>query len=194
MPPLHQATDNVFFGGGSFLGLHLQHMEVPKPGVKWEPQLPAYARASATPDPSRVCELHHSSQQHRILNLWSEAGDRTCYLMVPRRICFHCATTGTRATGDWNVLDDAHFKESSLCPHRSSRSTQSPWLEKLFRGLTSGWPRAFAMATFIFKSQDRKHTRLGSVVAAVADDVQGKGCRSLDWKWKFRATPICHRS
>jgi len=46
-----------------FLGPNLWHMEVPK--------LPAYA--TATPDPSRVCDLHHSSWQHWILNPLSEA-------------------------------------------------------------------------------------------------------------------------
>ena len=48
-------------------------MEVPKLGVKLELQLPAYTTATATPDLSRVCDLHHGSQQRRILNLLSEA-------------------------------------------------------------------------------------------------------------------------
>ena len=39
--------------------------------------------------------LHHSSRQCRILNPLSEARDRTCNLMVPSRIHFCCATTGT---------------------------------------------------------------------------------------------------
>ena len=34
--------------------------------------------------------LHHSSQQHQILNPWSKARDRTCILMVPSWIRFHC--------------------------------------------------------------------------------------------------------
>ena len=51
-----------------FLRPHLQHMEVPGLGVEWELQLPAYATATATPDLSRVCDQHHSSQQRRILN------------------------------------------------------------------------------------------------------------------------------
>ena len=45
----------------SFLGPHPQHMEVPRLGVQSELQLPAYARAMTTPDPSHVCNLHHSS-------------------------------------------------------------------------------------------------------------------------------------
>ena len=40
------------------------------------------------PDPSRVCDLHHSSPQPWILNLLSEARDQTRNLMIPSRICF----------------------------------------------------------------------------------------------------------
>ena len=46
-----------------FLGPHPQRMEVPRLGVKSEPLLPAYTRATATPDLSCVCNLHHSSGQ-----------------------------------------------------------------------------------------------------------------------------------
>ena len=42
-------------------------MEVPRLGVESELQPPAYARATATRDPSRVCNLHHSSRQSRIV-------------------------------------------------------------------------------------------------------------------------------
>ena len=37
--------------------------------------LPAYARATATPDLSHVCDLHHTSRQRRTLNPLSEAKD-----------------------------------------------------------------------------------------------------------------------
>ena len=82
----------VFF---FFLGLHPWHMEVPRPGVKLELQLPAYTTARATVDPSHVCDLHHSLQQRQVLNPLSEARDRTWNLMVPVWIHFRCATTGT---------------------------------------------------------------------------------------------------
>ena len=78
-----------------FLGLHPLHMEGPRLGVELELQLLAYATAIETQDPSHICDLHHSSWQHWILNPWSEARDRTHNLMVPSQICFHCATTGT---------------------------------------------------------------------------------------------------
>ena len=56
-----------------FLGLHLRHMEVPRLGVKLELQQLSYITATAMPDLSRVCDLHHSSWQRWILNPLSEA-------------------------------------------------------------------------------------------------------------------------
>ena len=40
------------------LGLHLQHMEVPRLGVESELQLLTYATATAMWDPSCICNLH----------------------------------------------------------------------------------------------------------------------------------------
>ena len=57
-----------------FSELHLQHMEVPRLGVKWELQLWA-TTATATQDQSHICDLYHSSGQHQILNPLSEARD-----------------------------------------------------------------------------------------------------------------------
>jgi len=61
-------------------------MEVPKLGVESELQPLAYARATATRDPSRVWDLHHSSRQRRIVNPLSKGRDWTRNLMVPSRI------------------------------------------------------------------------------------------------------------
>ena len=67
-----------------FLGLHLKHMEVPRLGVQSELWLPAYTKATAMPDLSRVCDLHHSSRQHWILNpLSTEARGGIHILMDP---------------------------------------------------------------------------------------------------------------
>ena len=82
-----------FFVFLPFLGPLLRHIEIPRLGVQSELQLPAYARATATQDPSRVCDLHHSSQQHRILNPLGKARDRTCVPMDSSQIHFRCATT-----------------------------------------------------------------------------------------------------
>ena len=45
------------FSPFSFLGLHLQHMEVPRLGVESELELPAYTTATAT----RVCNAGSST-------------------------------------------------------------------------------------------------------------------------------------
>ena len=63
----------IFFFFWFFLGPHPWHMEVPRLGVSLELQLQAYARATATQDPSRFCDLHRSSRQCRILNPLSKA-------------------------------------------------------------------------------------------------------------------------
>ena len=52
-----------------FLGLHPWRMEVPRLGVESEPLLPAYA--TAIQDPSHICNLHRSSEQHGILIHWA---------------------------------------------------------------------------------------------------------------------------
>ena len=70
-------------------------MEIPRLGVELELQLQAYATATAMQDLSCICNLHHSSQQHQILNQQSEAMNQTHNLMVPSKIRFCCATTGT---------------------------------------------------------------------------------------------------
>ena len=70
-------------------------MEVPRLGVESELWMPLYTTATATSDPSRVCDLHCSSQQHGIPNPLSVARDQTRNLMGPSQIHFHCATTGT---------------------------------------------------------------------------------------------------
>ena len=45
------------------LGLHLPHMEVLRLEVELELHLPGDPTATATRDPSHVCDLHHSSRQ-----------------------------------------------------------------------------------------------------------------------------------
>ena len=62
------------------------HMEVPRRGVESELQLSACVTARAMQDASHICDLHHSLQQHWILNPLREARDRTHILMDTSRV------------------------------------------------------------------------------------------------------------
>ena len=64
-------TEFLFF----FFRANLWHMEVPRLGVESKLELLAYTTATATQDLSHICDLHHSSQQRRILNPLSKARD-----------------------------------------------------------------------------------------------------------------------
>ena len=78
-----------------FLGLHLQPMDVPGPGVESELQRPVYTTAIATLDPIRLCNLYHSSWQCWILYPLSKARDWTRVLLETSRVCYHWAMMGT---------------------------------------------------------------------------------------------------
>ena len=78
-----------------FFRAALMAYESPRLGMELELQLPATATAAAAPDPSHVCDLHHSSQQPRTLNPLREARDGARILMDPSRIHFCCTTMGT---------------------------------------------------------------------------------------------------
>ena len=73
----------------------MRHMDIPRLGVKSELLLLAFATATAMPDPSHLCDLHHNSRQHRILNPAIEARDRTHVLMNTSQVHYHCAAMGT---------------------------------------------------------------------------------------------------
>ena len=70
-------------------------MEIPKLGIVSKLQLLAYTTAIATQDLSRVCNLHHSSQQRQILNPLSKARDRTATSGLLVGFVNHWATIGT---------------------------------------------------------------------------------------------------
>ena len=76
---LTQPALSFFF---CFLGLHPQHIEVPRLGIELEPM-------PQPQQPSHICDLHLSSWQHQILNPLREAGDRTCVLMDNSRVYYH---------------------------------------------------------------------------------------------------------
>ena len=84
-----------FFFFFCFVRLNLQHMEIPRIGVKLELQPPAYTTALAMLDPSRLHDLHHSSQQRQILNPLNKVRVWASILMDASQIHFHWATAGT---------------------------------------------------------------------------------------------------
>ena len=100
-----------------FLGPHLQHMEVPRLRVQSEVHLPAYITATTTPDPSRICDLQHSSGQHQIFNPLSEVG-WTCILMDTSRTFNPLSHNGNSQAGAIR----------NLCPSPPPpKNFQLPW-------------------------------------------------------------------
>ena len=73
--------NDIFLTFFLFFGPHLQHTRVPRLWVKSELQLQAYTTATATPDPSHICNVCCSLQPHRILNPPSKARDQSHILM-----------------------------------------------------------------------------------------------------------------
>ena len=71
-----------------FLRLHLQRMDFPRLGVESELPLPAYSTATASPDLSHVCDLHHSSWQCWIPKPLIKATDGNHILMDTSRILY----------------------------------------------------------------------------------------------------------
>ena len=72
----HKREGIIFFL--FFLGLHLQHREIPWPGNESELQLLACATAAL--DLSCICNLHRSLRQRQFLNPLNKTRYRTCIL------------------------------------------------------------------------------------------------------------------
>ena len=96
---IYSSLGNIFnnsFSSFCFnLGPHLQHREVPWLGAELEPQLPVYATATVTQNPSHICDLHHSSWQHWSLNSLSVARDPAHILLGICPVCYSWATMET---------------------------------------------------------------------------------------------------
>ena len=86
-------------------------MEVPRLGVEYELQLPAYATATATPDISRICSLHHGSWQRWIPNSF-RARDWTQVLMD---ICWFPNPLSHKRNSTVHLDNSFHFVKLKLC-------------------------------------------------------------------------------
>ena len=64
---------------------HLWHMEAPRLGIESEQQLPTYTTATATPDPSHVCNLQHSHGHAGSLTHWARPGMEPASSWMPVR-------------------------------------------------------------------------------------------------------------
>ena len=80
----------------------------------------AYTRATAMPDPSRVCKLQGSSRQCRICNQLSRARDWICILMDTSWVCYCWARMGTPL-----------FLSGSLVPYHLSDCLFLTWSKNL---------------------------------------------------------------
>ena len=121
-----------------FLGPYPQHMEVPRLGVQAALQLPACTTASATADPSHVCNLHHSSRQRQILNSLKRPGiePATSWFLVgfasaaPQQVLSSQETSPTAERATRSVPGPTyHGCPSPSCLHqRPERDMMSPRL------------------------------------------------------------------
>ena len=78
-------------------------MKVPKQGVKSELQL--LASATAVPDLSHVCKLHHRSGQCCILNPLRGARDQTCILVDISWVLKPMSCNGNKGVLDTHLND-----------------------------------------------------------------------------------------
>ena len=86
-----------------------------------ELQLPASTTAAATQDPSRVCDLHHSSCNAGSLTHRVRPGIQTRHLRVTRQIHFCCTTVGPpRGTFEMGGVGLGQASPSPVRTHSSS--------------------------------------------------------------------------
>ena len=91
----------------SFLQPHMQHMEVPGPGVESELQLQVYTTATAMPDPSPVCNLHCNLRQHRSLTHWARPGIEPTSSQTLYQVLNPLSHNGN----SWNILSDQQSRK-----------------------------------------------------------------------------------
>ena len=123
----------------------------------------AYTRTTAMRDPSHICDLHHTSQQHWILNPLSEARDRTPSWMLvefvsaaPQWEFPHCFLNRPAAMvpGDVSVPACLVYKDKAIQPTR----VVTPWvLFSVDGSVAKRGPRSQSWST-VRSPEDPGHT------------------------------------
>ena len=101
----------LFFFFFLFRATPVAYGEVPRLRVQSELQLPDHTRATATQDPSHICDLHHISRQHQILNPLSKARDQTCIFMETSQVLHLLSHNGN--SPEWSFLKLSYIRHSS---------------------------------------------------------------------------------
>ena len=118
-------TPLFFFFFGLCRAAPVAYGRPPRLRVESELQPPTYTTATATQDPSRVCDPPHSSRQRRILNPLSQAREQTRILMDTTRVLNLLSPNGN--SRHISSLDGRAFSLSSndLRPYKMPKSI--PW-------------------------------------------------------------------
>ena len=134
-------------------------MEVPRPGVQSELQLPVYTTATAVRILSCICDLQHSSRQRRILNPLSKARDQTLVLMDPRRGVFLLSHSGSSQACYYSSQPLARRCPCFLLPTPSTSQAQGPKRLQAEPSGTGSFPclalHPFSLRVFFSRSPDR---------------------------------------
>ena len=112
-------------------------MEVPRLGVELELQLPAYTIARATPDPSHICSLRHSSLNAGSLTHWAEPGIKPEASWITSWVHFCWATAGIlRSLSFW-----VWFLTCGWAPRSEIMGVSAP---RVAQGITAAQTRKLA--------------------------------------------------
>ena len=107
----------------AFLRQHPQHMEVPRLGFKSELQLPAYTTATATGDPSHICDTTaHSTARSPILWVRPEIKPATSW--TPVRFISTAPQWELHSEIDFKLFFPAVIQRSVTC---SAIPNSHPW-------------------------------------------------------------------
>ena len=132
--------DTLFFF--FFLGPHLWHVEVLRPGVESELQLPAYTTATATAT-CDLSDLHNSLRHHWILNPLSKARDRTLNLMDTSWVLNPLSYNGNSYRSSFSLLPQLGNTFVHPCPDSTPE-----YFHSILRGFSLAKPFSATVAAY----------------------------------------------